>query len=73
MKTNIVEMKARGIAFPGNKDPSAYFLTVEAHGLVKIDDETNDHTVNVMMHGMLENHIQGKARKQVSTGRKPLA
>jgi len=52
MRANIAERQAQGTVFPGCKDPSAYFLTVEAHGRVKVDGETNDHTVDVMMRGM---------------------
>jgi Fungal protein kinase len=52
MKAKIAEMQAQGTVFPGSKDPSAYFLTVEAHGRVKADAETEDHTVNVMMRGL---------------------
>jgi hypothetical protein len=47
-----VERQAQGTVFPGSKDPSTYFLTVEAHGRVKVDDKTNDHTDDVMMRGM---------------------
>jgi hypothetical protein len=52
MRADMAGMQAQGTVFPGSKDPSAYFLTVEAHDRVKIDGETEDHTVNVMMRGM---------------------
>jgi hypothetical protein len=32
LRAAVVEMQTQGTVFPGNKDPSAYFLTVSAHG-----------------------------------------
>jgi len=51
LRAAMVEMQTQGTVFPGNKDPSAYFLTVSAHGRVKVSGQTEDHTTNVMMRG----------------------
>jgi hypothetical protein len=47
----ITQMQTQGTVFPGNRDPSTYFLTVVAHGRVKVGGQTEDHTNNVMMRG----------------------
>jgi len=51
IRAAVVEMQTQGTVFPGNKDPSAYFLTVSAHGRVKVSGQTEDHTTNVIMRG----------------------
>ena len=42
------QMQTKGTVFPGKRDPSTYFLTVVAHGRVKVGGQTVDHTTNVM-------------------------
>ena len=49
MRSAITQMQTRGTVFPGNRDPSTYFLTIVAHGRVKLGGQTVDHTTNVMM------------------------
>jgi hypothetical protein len=49
MRADVKTLQARGTTFPGSKDPSDYFLTVQTHCRVKVDGETDDHTVDVMM------------------------
>ena len=36
LRSNLVEQKAAGVQFTEDMDPSDYFLTVKAHGRVKI-------------------------------------
>jgi hypothetical protein len=52
IRAAIAQMQTQGTVFPGNgdRDPSTYFLTVVAHGRVKVSG-TEDHTTDVMMGG----------------------
>lgn len=45
------ERQSNELPFPGDKDPSEYFLTIHAHGHVKAVGKEDDHTSNVMMRG----------------------
>ena len=51
IRSAITQMQTKGTVFPGKRDPSSYFLTVVAHGRVKVGGQTVDHTTNVMMRG----------------------
>jgi Fungal protein kinase len=52
MRASMREMQSEGFEFPGDRDPSQYFLTVHAHGRVKIADGRDDHTSNIIMRGL---------------------
>jgi len=64
----IAEMETTGAKFPGDKKPSEYFLTVNAHGRVKIGDR-DDHTSAVMMRGL---QLQSLEYLSISTPMEPL-
>ena len=51
IRSAITQMQTRGTVFPGNREASTYFLTIVAHGRVKVGGQTVDHTTNVMMRG----------------------
>jgi hypothetical protein len=51
MRKAISGKQAQGMDFPGEKDPSEYFLTVHAYGCIKVGDKGDDHATNVMMCG----------------------
>ena len=51
IRAAITQIQTEGKVFPGSRDPSTYFLTVVAHGRVKVGGQTEDHTTNVMMCG----------------------
>jgi hypothetical protein len=51
IRDEITRMKTSGFTFPGDKDPYSYFLTVKAHGRVRVDSGAEDSTVQVMMRG----------------------
>ena len=36
IRSAIMQLQTKGTVFPGNRDPSTYFLTIVAHGRVKV-------------------------------------